>query len=147
VELVAFRRGFQSIGICKEVKVTIAVGPEVTARETTRLIASDKVEGTAVRRSNGDKLGSIERVMIDKLTGKVAYAVMTFGGFLGIGDEHRALPWSVLRYNVDLDAYEFNATEDQLRNAPVLATGWETGAVDRDWERNIHDYYRATPYW
>jgi len=127
--------------------MTVAVGPEVTARETTRLIASDKVEGTAVRRSNGDKLGSIKRVMIDKRTGKVAYAVMTFGGFLGIGDEHRALPWSVLRYNVDLDAYGLNATEDQLRNAPALATGWETGVINRDWERNIHDYYRASPYW
>ena len=61
------------------------------------MIASDKVEGAAVRRSDGEKLGSIKRVMIDKLTGKVAYAVMTFGGFLGIGDEYRALPWSVLR--------------------------------------------------
>ena len=85
--------------------------------------------------------------MIDKLTGKVAYAVMTFGGFLGIGDEYRALPWSVLRYNAELDAYELNATEDQLRYAPVPVTGWETGVVNRDWERNIHDYYRASPYW
>jgi PRC-barrel domain len=61
--------------------------------------------------------------MMDKLTGKVAYAVLRFGGFLGIGDEYRALPWSVLRYNPDLDAYELNATEDQLRNAPVLVAG------------------------
>ena len=57
------------------------------------------------------------------------------------------LEWSVLRYNPDLNAYELNATEDQLRNAPVLATGWETGVVSRGWERNIHDYYRASPYW
>jgi hypothetical protein len=69
------------------------------ARETTSLIASDKVQGMAVRRSNGDKLGTIERVMIDKRSGKVAYAVMTFGSFLGIGDEYRALPWNLLRYN------------------------------------------------
>lgn len=127
--------------------MTATVGPEVMARETARLIASDKVEGTPVRRSNGDKLGTIQRVMIDKRTGKVAYAVMTFGGFLGIGDEYRALPWSVLRYNPELDAYELNVTEDQLRNAPALATGWDTGVIGRDWERNIHDYYRASPYW
>ena len=56
--------------------------------------------------------------MIDKRAGKVASAVMTFGGFLGIGDEYRALPWSALRYNENLDAYELNVTEDQLRNAP-----------------------------
>jgi uncharacterized protein YrrD len=62
------------------------------ARETARLIASDKVEGAAVRRSGGEKLGWIKRLMIDKRSGKVAYAVMTFGGFLGIGDEYRGLP-------------------------------------------------------
>jgi hypothetical protein len=117
--------------------MTATVGPEVMARETARLIASDKVEGTAVRRSNGDKLGTIQRVMIDKRSGKVAYAVMTFGGFLGIGDEYRALPWSVLRYNERLDAYELDVTENQLRNAPVLATGWDTGEIGRDWEHDI----------
>ena len=127
--------------------MTATVGPEVMARETARLIASDKVEGTPVRRSNGDKLGTIQRVMIDKRTGKVAYAVMTFGGFLGIGDEYRALPWSMLRYNPELDAYELNVTEDQLRNAPTLTTGWDTGMISRDWERNVHDYSRASPYW
>ena len=123
----------------------VDVAPDV--RETTRLIASDKVEGTAVRRSNGDKIGTIERVMIDKRSGKVAYAVMSFGGFLGIGDEYRALPWSVLRYNENLDAYELNLADEQLRGAPMPGSGWETGTVDRSWERNIHDYYRASPYW
>jgi hypothetical protein len=124
----------------------VDVAPDV--RETTRLIASDKVEGTAVRRSSGDKIGTIERVMIDKRSGKVAYAVMSFGGFLGIGNELRALPWSVLRYNENLDAYELNLTDDQLRGAPMPASGWErTGTFDRAWERNIHDYYRASPYW
>jgi PRC-barrel domain len=147
LELVGFRLGCSSISISEEVKMTVAARPEVTARETTRLIASDKVEGAAVRRSDGEKLGSIKRVMIDKLTGKVAYAVMTFGGFLGIGDEYRAVPWSVLRYSPDLDAYELDATEDQLRNAPVLATGWEAGEINRDWERDIHEYYRTSPYW
>src|SRR5438876_11737526 len=120
---------------------------DVSARETARLIGSDKVEGTAVRRSSGDKVGTIERVMIDKRSGKVAYAVMTFGGFLGIGDEYRALPWSLLRYNERLDAYELNVTEDQLRNAPVPARRWETGGIERDWERNLHNYYHASPYW
>ncbi|HEX5321752.1 MAG TPA: PRC-barrel domain-containing protein, partial [Stellaceae bacterium] len=61
---------------------------EPAARETARLIGSDKVEGTAVRRTDGDKIGTIERVMIDKRSGKAAYAVMTFGGFLGIGSEY-----------------------------------------------------------
>ena len=123
------------------------IAADLSARETAHLIASDKVEGTSVRRSNGDKVGTIERVMIDKRSGKVAYAVMSFGGFLGIGNDYRALPWSVLQYNEDLDAYELNVTDDQLRGAPVLGSGWDTGRVDRRWERNLHDYYRASPYW
>ena len=123
------------------------VATDLSTRETARLIASDKVEGTAVRRSNDDKVGTIERVMIDKRSGKVAYAVISFGGFLGIGDDYRALPWSVLRYNENLDAYELNVTDDQLRGAPALASGWNTGSVDRSWERNLHDYYRVQPYW
>ena len=65
-------------------------------RETASLIGSDKVEGTPVYRSNGDRVGQIERVMIDKLNGKVAYAVMSFGGFLGIGEDYYPLPWSLL---------------------------------------------------
>ncbi len=127
--------------------MAVSVGPEVMTWETARLIASDKVEGTPVRRSDGEKLGTIKRVMIDKRSGKVAYAVMTFGGFLGIGDEYRALPWSILRYNENLDAYELNVTEDQLRHAPALESGWDSGMIGRDWERNVHDFYRAAPYW
>jgi hypothetical protein len=65
--------------------------------------------------------------MIDKRGGKVAYAVMSFGGFLGIGDECGALPWSLLKYNERLDAYELNVTEGQLRYAPMPAHGLEAG--------------------
>jgi hypothetical protein len=119
-----------------------------TVRETARLIGSDKVEGTNVRRTNGDKIGSIERVMIDKRSGKAAYAVMTFGGFLGMGSEYRALPWSTLRYNERLDAYELNLTDDQLRTAPVASNAfYDTGVIDRGWEDDIHRHYRVTPYW
>src|SRR3954454_13823399 len=96
-------------------------------RETASLIGSDKVEGTPVYRSNGDEVGQIERVMIDKLSGKVAYAVMSFGGFLGMGDNYYPLPWSVLTYNPDLDGYEVNLSEQQLKNAPkyFLHDNWD----------------------
>jgi len=87
-------------------------------RETSNLIGSDKVEGTPVYRSNGGRVGQIERVMIDKFSGKVAYAVMSFGGFLGIGEDYYPLPWSVLTYDPDLGGYKVNLTEQQLKNAP-----------------------------
>src|SRR3979490_2040535 len=76
-----------------------------TTRETASLIGSDKVEGTPVYRSNGERVGQIERVMIDKISGKVAYAVMSFGGFMGIGEDHYPLPWSLLTYNPRLAGY------------------------------------------
>jgi hypothetical protein len=121
---------------------------DVSVRETPRLISSDKVEGTPVRRSNGDRVGTIEHVMIDKRTGRVAYAAMSFGGFLGMGEEFRALPWSALRYNEQIDGYELNVTEDQLRSAPLAKTDFfETGVADRQWEDQLHQHYRTAPYW
>ncbi len=123
------------------------VGTDAAVRETARLISSDKVEGTAVRNVSGDKVGTIERVMIDKRAGKVAYAVMSFGGFLGMGQEYVSLPWHMLRYNENLDAYELNITEDQLHGAPAVAQGWDTGIVSQDWERKVHTYYGVDPYW
>ena len=74
-------------------------GTTLDRRETANLIGSDKVQGTPVYRSNGERVGTIDRVMIDKLSGKVAYAVMSFGGFMGIGEDYYPLPWSLLTYN------------------------------------------------
>src|SRR5712672_2266072 len=81
------------------------------ARETGSLIGSDKVEGTAVYGAGDSKIGHIERVMIDKLSGKVSYAVLSFGGFLGIGDDHYPLPWQPLKYDTNLGGYRTGFTE------------------------------------
>jgi len=111
------------------------------------LIPSDRVEGTAVRRSNGEKIGEIKRVMIDKVSGKVAYAVMRFGGFLGMGEKYHPLPWDALRYNTALEAYELNLPDEQLREAPSYGTGGEFDWGDRERERRLHEYYKVPPYW
>jgi len=87
-------------------------------RETTNLIGSDKVEGTAVYGADDQRIGSIERVMIDKISGKVAYAVLGFGGFLGIGNDHYPLPWQSLKYDTNLGGYVTGITDSQLRGAP-----------------------------
>ena len=125
----------------------MTVQSTLETRETHSLIASDKVEGTAVYRSTGDKVGRIERVMLDKQTGKVAYAIMSFGGFMGIGGDYYPLPWSLLRYNPRLDGYEVNISEQQLKSAPKYSTHetWDWNARDRD--RTIDDYYEVPPYW
>ena len=110
-------------------------------RETVTLIGSDKVEGTSVYGANDTQIGSIERVMIDKLSGKVAYAVMTFGGFLGIGADYYPLPWSVLTYNPTLGGYEVNITEQQLKNAPKYSRHENWDWSDRSRMENVSHYY------
>jgi hypothetical protein len=110
-------------------------------RETGSLIGSDKVEGTNVYRSNGDKVGTIQRVMIEKRSGKVAYAVMSFGGFLGIGEDYYPLPWSLLTYNERLGGYEVNVTEDQLQRAPRYGTHEHWDWSDTKRQKSVTDYY------
>ena len=92
------------------------------ASETGSLIGSDKVEGTAVYGADDNKIGSIERVMIDKISGKVSYAVLSFGGFLGIGDDHYPLPWQSLKYDTDLGGYHTGITESSSRARRNTAT-------------------------
>ncbi|MGY3442529.1 MULTISPECIES: PRC-barrel domain-containing protein [unclassified Bradyrhizobium] len=115
-------------------------------RETGNLIASDKVEGTAVYGADQQKIGSVERVMIDKVSGKVAYAVLSYGGFLGIGDDHYPTPWSSLTYDTNLGGYRTNITKDQLDKAPRY-TNDNDWSWTRDNDRRVYDYYRASPYW
>jgi sporulation protein YlmC with PRC-barrel domain len=120
--------------------MTIQSTLDTATKETRSLIASDKVEGTSVYRSGGEKVGTIERLMIDKITGKVAYAVMSFGGFMGIGQDYYPLPWNVLNYNPALEGYEVDISEEQLKSAPKYSTH-ETW----DWEnraQSIDDYWR-----
>ncbi len=86
--------------------------------ETGTLIGSDKVEGTNVYGTGDEKIGSIERVMIDKTTGQVSYAVLAFGGFLGIGEDHYPVPWNNLTYDTNLGGYRTHISKQQLEGAP-----------------------------
>lgn len=115
-------------------------------RETTSLIGSDKVEGTAVYGADRNKIGSVERIMIDKVSGKVAHAVLSFGGFLGMGEDYYPVPWSTLNYDTSLGGYRVNVTEDQLKKAPKFneSTGWNW---NRENEQRVYSYYQARPYW
>lgn len=106
------------------------------------LIESDRVEGTTVYRSDGTKIGSIERVMIDKYSGQAAYAVMSFGGFLGLGHDHYPIPWAKLDYNPELGGYEVNITDAELKNAPHFDPGKEWDWADATMNKQVYDYYR-----
>ncbi|MBA4788382.1 MAG: PRC-barrel domain-containing protein [Pseudomonadota bacterium] len=114
--------------------------------ETTALISGDKVSGTNVYNRAGEHLGSIYDVMIDKRSGKVAYAIMSFGGFLGMGQDYHPLPWSTLDYDTAQEGYVVNLTREQLEGAPHYAEN-QPPTWDRDYETRVYDYYKARPYW
>ena len=111
------------------------------------LIESDRVEGTAVYDPKGESIGSIKRLMIEKLSGKVAYAVMSFGGFLGIGQEEHTIPWNKLDYDTTLGGYRTDITAEQLRGAPSFYRDQDYAWSDRNRERELHDYWRVPYYW
>src|SRR5688572_26474093 len=109
------------------------------ARETVDLIGSDKVEGTAVYDAKGERMGTIKRVMLEKRSGQVAYAVLSFGGFLGLGSDSYPIPWDALKYDTSLGGYRINITEQQLKGAPNyqgVTWNWE----DYDRRGKVYDY-------
>lgn len=99
-----------------------------------------KIEGADIYSPDGEPIGAIESLMIDKKTGKVAYAVMSFGGFFGIGEEFYPIPWEKLVYDPDHDAFKLDIDKDRLSQAPKIID-----EASYDWSRaegrKIHDYY------
>ena len=111
--------------------------------ETDMLISADKVEGTDVYDVNGEKIGSVDSIMLNKRTGKVAYSVMSFGGFLGIGERYHPLPWDVLTYDASLGGYKVNQPGERLKDAPHYSRSEvDTGDYARD--ASVGTWYGAT---
>jgi hypothetical protein len=103
-------------------KSTDVMSGEVGADETPNLISADKVIGTAVYNRQGEKLGSVHALMVNKLNGQVAYAAMSFGGFLGIGESYHPLPWRILTYDQNLQGYVVDLDRSRLEDAPTYTT-------------------------
>jgi sporulation protein YlmC with PRC-barrel domain len=113
----------------------------LATEETARLIASDKVEGTSVYDRNGKYLGRIHHVMIDKYSGQVAYAVATFGGFLGIGENFFPLPWKVLEYDTSRAGYVADVDRGRLEQAPNYVPPNVPDWGDRSFSEEIDKYW------
>ena len=110
--------------------------------ETYDLIGSDKVEGTAVYNEEGEKLGTIHNFMVDKRTGKVEYAVLQFGGILGVGSDYYPLPWEALTYDVDQGGYVVALDKEIIKNAPHYAD--DEPRFDRDYGQRVYGAYGMT---
>jgi len=120
---------------------TTGTAGEPATEETSQLIASDKVEGTAVYNRSGDRLGSVYNFMVNKRSGQVAYAVLSFGGFLGIGSSYHPLPWNELTYDRSLGGYVVNRTKEQLEGAPAYSASELRSWDDAVYSGRVDDYY------
>lgn len=108
------------------------------------LVSSSDVTGTEVYGRDGSHIGTIDQLMIDKQSGKVAYALMSFGGFLGLGEDHHAVPWEKLNYDTSKHGFVTDITKEEVEGAPERHDDWH---ADRDWERRTHEHYGVPSYW
>jgi sporulation protein YlmC with PRC-barrel domain len=116
-----------------------------SSNTSSDIISSEKVEGTAVYSTTGDKLGSIDDVMIDKRSGHVRYAVLEFGGFLGVGTDRYPLPWSMLKYDTEVDGYVVPLDKERLKDAPRYASDRAPAYTD-EYGRSVHEHYGVSMY-
>jgi hypothetical protein len=126
-------------------KATTADGTAI--EETNRLIASDKVEGTFVYNLKDEHIGTVHNFMVDKSTGRVAYAVMSFGGFLGIGKSFHPLPWRVLKYDTSRGGFVVDLDRSRLEKAPSYASDDTPNWSDQAYGNRIDAFYGMSPYW
>lgn len=118
---------------------------EANVLDSNALIAADRVTGTNVYDTKGEKLGSVYDVMIDKASGRAVYAVMSFGGFLGIGEKYHPLPWSTLKYDTRLSGYVVDLDKDRLNAAPYY--GEDESINWPEYGRRVDEYYDVPTYW
>ena len=112
-----------------------------------RVLAASTLAGDQVQNSAGEDLGTVDEIMIDIPAGKVAYAVLSFGGFLGMGDKLFAVPWSALRVDEDKKHFILDVDKKKLENAPGFDKDNWPDMADTSWGTRIFSYYGAVPYW
>jgi sporulation protein YlmC with PRC-barrel domain len=118
-----------------------------TSSPSGNLIAAHQVQGTSVYNTTLEKLGTIEDIMIDKASGRIAYAVLSFGGFLGIGDRSYPLPWEKLSYNKELGGYVVDVDRETLEGAPSYTDDATASWDDETWTRDVYTHYGVHPFW
>lgn len=112
-----------------------------------RVLAASTLAGDSVRNVAGDDLGNISEIMIDIPSGRIAYAVLSYGGFLGMGDKLFAVPWSALRVDEDEKCFILNADRQTIENAPGFDKDNWPDMADANFGSNLNAYYRVTPDW
>jgi sporulation protein YlmC with PRC-barrel domain len=114
-------------------------GPDVMDANT--------LKGDSVVNDSGESLGKIEAIMLDVTAGKIAYAVLSFGGFLGMGNKLFAIPWSALTLDTDQECFVLNVAKERLEGATGFDKDHWPAMADPTWASELHTYYNARPYW
>jgi sporulation protein YlmC with PRC-barrel domain len=120
---------------------------EDTTNPSGTLIAAHQVQGTSVYNTALEKMGSVEDIMLDKASGRIAYAVLSFGGFLGIGDRYYPLPWEKLTYNTEAGGYVVDLDRETLEGAPSYTDAATATWDDQAWGRDVYAHYGVHPFW
>jgi sporulation protein YlmC with PRC-barrel domain len=115
-------------------------------KPAARLIPAHKIQGTEVYNTALEKLGTVEDIMLDKACGRIAYAVLSFGGFLGFGDRHYPLPWEKLAYNEELGGYVVDIDRATLDGAPSYTDTATASWEDEAWGRDVYAHYGMPPF-
>lgn len=113
----------------------------------TKVLSASSMMGDKVVNSKGENLGDIKELMIDLDSGRVAYAVLSFGGMLGMGDKLFAIPFKSLQLRPDHKDFLLDIDKDRLKNAPGFDKNNWPSTADRKWGTEIHSYYGQKPYW
>jgi sporulation protein YlmC with PRC-barrel domain len=119
---------------------------DITSLTSGSLITAEQVKGTNVYNLRGEELGSVEDIMIDKVSGRAVYAIMAFGGFLGMGEKQHPLPWSTLKYDEGKGGYVVDLDKERLEGAPNFDRASDFNWTS-DYGRQVDRYYRAPSYW
>lgn len=110
-------------------------------------VKASSIIGTNVVNPKGDSLGDIKEIVIDPNTGRVAYAVVSFGGFLGMGEKLFAIPFSTFKYSVTKNEYVLDVSKERLKAAPGFDPDHWPSMADEQWNRDVYKYYERPPYW
>jgi sporulation protein YlmC with PRC-barrel domain len=111
------------------------------------VMAAAKLDGNTVLSADGDDVGKIKEIMLDVRTGRIAYAVLASGGFLGIGGKLLAIPWDALTLDTSRECFVLSASSEQIRNAPGFDKDNWPAMADPNWATSMHTYYGRKPYW
>lgn len=111
------------------------------------IMSAESLSGDKVVNSKGEDLGNIDAIMLDVPNGRIAYAVLSFGGFMGMGDKLFALPWEALTLDADRERFVLNMEKDELKDAPGFDKDHWPSMADLSWATQIHSYYGSRPYW